>query len=181
MAIETEKKYRLTKEQYEEIRAALEDYGAEFVGEDSEENTLYGGGALDEQRAVLRVRRTDAKTVLTYKRRIQNHLDIKQQIEHETEVKDAAALEKIVENLGFAPRLVYEKRRKTWKFRQAEVVLDELPFGLFMEIEGSITSIAEAEMLLEAENFTVEHETYPNLTGKFGTPNGGVTEARFNR
>jgi adenylate cyclase, class 2 len=181
MAIETEKKYRLTKEQYEQIRAALEDFGAEFTGEDFEENTLYGGDALDEQRAVLRVRRVDAKTVLTYKRRIQNNLDIKQQIEHETEVKDAAALANIIESLGFAPRLVYEKRRKTWKFRQAEVVLDELPFGLFMEIEGSITAIAEAEMLLEAEDFAVEHETYPNLTGKFGAQNDGIVEARFSR
>lgn len=179
MAIEIEKKYRLTKEQFDEIRASLEECGAEFVGEDFEENTLYGGGILNEQRAVLRVRKIDGKNLLTYKRRIQNNLDIKQQIEHETEIKDVEAMEKIIETLGFTAVLIYEKRRNTWKFRQTEVVLDVLPFGVFMEIEGSITAIAEAEMLLDAEDYAVEHETYPNLTAKFGVRNGSVVEARF--
>lgn len=74
--IETEKKYRLTKEQYEQIIEILTELSAEFEGEDFEENTLYGGGILNEQRAVLRVRKIEGKTILTYKRRIQNNLDI---------------------------------------------------------------------------------------------------------
>jgi hypothetical protein len=49
-----------------------------------------------------------------------------------------------------------------------------------MEIEGSLTDIALAEMLLEAENFEVEHETYPSLTKKFGQTNGHIMEACFN-
>lgn len=177
--IETEKKYRLTKEQYEQIIEILTELSAEFEGEDFEENTLYGGGILNEQRAVLRVRKIEGKTILTYKRRIQNNLDIKQHNEFETAVADAQMIEKIIENLGFSKGLVYEKRRKTWKFRQTEVVLDELPFGLFMEIEGAITAIAEAEMFLEAENFETEHETYPRLTLKHGASNNGLIEARF--
>ena len=181
MAIETEKKYRLTREQYEEIFTALAESGAEFKGEDFEENTLYGVGILNERRAVLRVRKIGGRTILTFKRRIQNDFDVKQQIEHETEVSDAEALEKILENLGFKPWLVYEKRRKIYKFRAVEVVLDELPFGLFMEIEGSITAIAEAEMLLDAEDFETEHETYPNLTTKYGVRRGDLVEARFER
>jgi adenylate cyclase class 2 len=157
----------------------LEEIGAQFQCEDVEENTLYRGGALDERRAVLRVRKIGDKTVLTYKRRIQNEFDIKQQIEHETEIANSEEIVKIIENLGFIASLVYEKRRKTWKFREVEIVLDELPFGLFMEIEGSITAIAEAEMFLEAEDFEVEHETYPRLTAKYGKKNGALMEARF--
>ena len=154
MAIEIEKKYRLTAEQRQFVLDSLTEVGAEYKREDFEENTIYGGGILDKNRAILRVRKTQDKTILTYKKRVQNEFAVKQQIEHETEISNADEIEKIIENLGFTPRLVYEKRRKIWYFRQVEIVLDELPFGDFMEIEGSVTAIAEAEMFLEIEDFT---------------------------
>ncbi len=158
MAIETEKKYRLNAEQREQVLENLKELDAKFQGEDFEENTLYQGDVLDEKRAVLRVRKIADRTILTYKERIQNDSAVKQQIEHETEIENAEEIEKIIENLGFTKALVYEKRRKTWRFRDVEIVLDELPFGLYMEIEGSVTAIAEAEIFLEAENFQTEHD-----------------------
>jgi len=179
MAIEIEKKYRLTEEQKQFVLAALADLGAEYAGEDFEENMIYGGGVLDENAAVLRVRKTQDKTILTFKKTMNNDFNVKQRTEHETEVANVGELKKIIENLGFEPRLVYEKRRKTWKFRQVEIVLDELPFGDFMEIEGSLTAIAEAEMFLGIEDYETEHETYPGLTAKFGARNGNLIEARF--
>ncbi len=84
MAIEIEKKYRLTLQQSEQIAANLQEFGADFQGEDFETNTLYRGGILDEKLAVLRIRKTGDKTILTYKQRIQNSSEIKHQIEHET-------------------------------------------------------------------------------------------------
>lgn len=179
MSIEIEKKYRLSDEQRQFVLDALEEVGAEYEGEDFEENILYRGGALDKKNAVLRIRKIGAKAILTYKQRIQNELDIKQQIEHETSFENPHELEKIVENLGFMKKLIYEKRRKTWRLREVEIVLDELPFGLFMEIEGSITAIREAEMILDIEDFEAEHKTYPRLTAEFGTANGELIEARF--
>ncbi len=179
MSIEIEKKYRLSEEQRKFVSDALDEFGAEYEGEDFEENILYRGGALDEKNAVLRIRKIGDTAILTYKQRIQNESDIKHQIEHETPVENPHELEKIIENLGFRKKLIYEKRRKTWRFRQVEIVLDELPFGLFMEIEGSITAIKEAEMLLDIENFEVEHKTYPRLTAESGIANGDLIEARF--
>lgn len=179
MAIEIEKKYRLTDAKREMILDNLREIGAEFVGEDFEENNIYGGGILSEQTAVLRIRKTQDKNILTYKRRIENDLAIKQQTEYETAVENVDELEKIVESLGLIKMLVYEKRRKTWRFRTVEIVLDELPFGQFMEIEGSITAIAEAEMFLDAEDFEVEYETYPRLTARLGKKVGDVTIAAF--
>jgi len=179
MAIEIEKKFRLSDDWREQILANLEGLGAQFVSEDFEENTLYGGGILDEKRAVLRVRKIGNKTVLTYKERVENNSDIKHQTEFETIVESAEEIENIIAHLGFTKALVYEKRRKTWRLRDVEIMLDELPFGLYMEIEGSITAIAEAEMLLDAENFETEHETYPHLTSRFGVKKEFVIEARF--
>lgn len=179
MAIEIEKKYRLTGEQKVTVIASLREFEAEFFAEDFEENTIYTGGILTEKRAILRVRKTQSGTILTFKQRIQNEFDIKQQIEHETEISNAEELTKIIESLGFEKKLVYEKRRKIWHFRQVEIVLDELPFGEFMEIEGSISAIAEAEMILGIEDFQVEHASYPSLTWQFGKKNDNFVEARF--
>lgn len=179
MAIEIEKKYRLNRGQREIVLENLEEIGAEFKGEDFEENNIFQGGVLSEKGAVMRIRKIGDKTILTFKRRIKNEFAVKQQIEYETEVADAEAIEKILENLDFRKTLVYEKRRQTWNFRTVEIVLDELPFGDFMEIEGSITAIAEAEMFLDIEDFEVVHETYPRLTAQFGKKTGDVVEARF--
>ncbi len=179
MAIEIEKKYRLNAEECKQVFINLKEIEAKFVGEDFEENTLYRGGILDEKHAVLRVRKINDKTILTYKEPVPNSLAFKQQIEYETSVEKASEIEKIIENLGFTKALVYEKRRKTWHFRDVEIVLDELPFGLYMEIEGSITAIVEAEMFLEIENIETEYETYPHLTQRFGVQKEHLIEARF--
>lgn len=179
MAIEVEKKFILPNDRREQVLENLKEYGAEYVGDDFEENTLYRGGILDEKRAVLRVRKIGDKTVLTYKQRIENVSDFKRQIEYETVVEKAKEIEKIIESLGFEKALIYEKRRQTWRFRAVEIVLDELPFGQYMEIEGSMTAIAEAEMLLDIENLETENETYPRLTGRFGVQKENVIEARF--
>lgn len=179
MAIEIEKKFILSNDRREQVLANLKEFGAKYGGDDFEENTLYGGGVLSERGAVLRVRKIRDKTVLTYKQPIENDSDAKHQIEYETIVGDAKELENIIESLGFEKTLVYEKRRQTWLFRETEIVLDELPFGQYMEIEGSLMAIAEAEMLLDIEDLEVENETYPHLTRRFGVQKEKLIEARF--
>lgn len=179
MAIEIEKKYKLTTVERERVLDNLKEQGAEFEGEDFEVNEIYGGAFLDEKRAVLRVRKIEGKTILTFKQRIKNNSAFKRQIEYETEVSDVAAIEAIIESLGFEKTLIYEKKRQTWKLRNVEIVLDELPYGLFMEIEGRITDITLVEMLLEAEELQAVDETYPQMTFLSGKQKGQTIEARF--
>src|SRR5262245_22481747 len=116
MAIEIEKKYQLTQEQAEATARRLAEIGAERSRSDFEVNTLYSSPTLDLEGAVLRLRRTDKRALLTFKKRLTSPSSIKQQLEEETEVKDADALHRILERLGFKPSLVYEKRRKTWRY-----------------------------------------------------------------
>lgn len=181
MAIEIEKKYRITEADRDEITSSLEEFAAVFEGERFEENILFGNAELIEKNAVVRLRRTDEGSFLTFKQRIESVSDAKQQIEFESRIDDADAVRSIVESIGLAAALIYEKRRKIYKFRSVELVIDELPFGLYMEIEGSITGIAEAEMLLGLDELEVEHETYPRLTGKFGKREGDLVVARFEK
>lgn len=181
MSIEIEKKYRLEPADREAVLAALNEEGAEFVGREFEENTIHSNADLRSKGAIVRIRKTENRSLLTFKRRIENEFDVKQQIEHEIEVSDAASAESIIAELGLKPVLVYEKYRDTWRFRSVEVVIDELPFGNYMEIEGSITAIKEAEMFLGLEDLVTEHETYPRLTSRFGAKVGELTEARFKK
>lgn len=179
MAIETEKKYRIDKKRLVAITAKLAELGAEFASEVFEENYLHRGAVLDERGAVLRLRKIDDTTLLTYKERFKSDTDIKHRIEHETIVADVDAMENIIQCLGYKLSVVYEKHRKTWHLADVEVVLDELPFGLYMEIEGTIEKIEEAEILLGIEDLRPEPRGYPRLTVKFGNLIGEVYESRF--
>ena len=180
MPIEVEKKYRLEPGQIEPLRERLREAGAEGRGSaEFEENVIYTGPGLDPARRVLRLRRKGGRVVFTFKERALSGSAIKRQREEETEVSDAGAMESILEALGYRPVLVYEKRRETWLIADTEVVIDELPFGLFVEIEGEEARILEVENLLGLDGAEAEHAPYPELTLRHGTRRGEVVEARF--
>ncbi|CAN5753799.1 hypothetical protein BH18ACI4_BH18ACI4_12200 [soil metagenome] len=181
MSIEIEKKYRLTNNQHKLVLRRLPEIGAKLQREEFEENTLYAGKGLAVGRSVLRLRRVGDSALLTYKECFPTSSAIKHRREDETKVDDPAALNTILSALGFRPALVYEKRRKTWVLGKAEIVLDELPFGLFMEIEGKERDIRAIEARLAVKNLTAENLTYPQLTKENGKKSRGVIEARFKR
>jgi adenylate cyclase class 2 len=104
---------------------------------------------------------------------------MKHQREDETRVGDPEAMELILDALGFTPALVYEKRRETWALGKTEIVIDELPFGLFMEIEGTEQGIRDVESKLAIKRLRSETATYPQLSLKHGIDYDGVVESRF--
>jgi len=181
MPIEIEKKYRLTKPQRTRILKRLREVKAKALGQEFEENTLYRGGALDLGPRALRLRRVGTRAILTYKERFPGTSSVKHQLEEETEVADADALDAILSALDFVVALVYEKRRARWRVGKAEVAIDELPFGLYMEIEAGEGEIGRVEELLGAGRLPAEMETYPGLTLKLGRKTDGVIEARFKK
>jgi adenylate cyclase class 2 len=181
MSIEIERKYRMSQKRVEEITQKLDDLGAVFEQEVFEVNYQHRGGDMDARGATLRVRKIGDFSVLTYKERIKNETGTKERVEFETAVADVDAIEKIIERLGYKLTAVYEKRRKYWRMGAVEVVLDELPFGLFMEIEGTVEEIEKAELALGLKEIEREPRGYPRLTIKYGRKNGDVSEARFER
>lgn len=182
MPIEIEKKYRLSKQQRVALARRLPEIGAKFEGEEFEENVLYDGAGLKGRNCVLRLRRMDGRAILTYKERLPSTSATKHQREEETSVEDADAIHRILEALGYRPKAIYEKKRQTWRLDAVEVVLDELPFGLFMEIEGpEEIDIETIESKLAIEGLIIENATYPQLTMEKGKRAGSVIEARFQR
>jgi adenylate cyclase class 2 len=181
MAIEIEKKYRIDKKRLVELAAKLIELGATFSYETFEENYLHRGGELEAHTAFLRLRKTDKVNTLTYKEKVVTNDGFKRQIEFETDVSDVEATEHIIEKLGYKLSVVYEKHRKAWHLGDVEVVLDEVPFGYFMEIEGSMKDIHKTEKLLGAGDLEVEARGYPRLTLKYGKAKGEVMESRFEK
>lgn len=181
MAIETEKKYHLGAKRVDEVTQRLVELGATFEKEVFEVNYQHRGGEMDERGATLRLRKIGDFTVLTYKEKVATENGAKSKIEFETSVSDVDAAEAIIERLGYRLTAVYEKRRKYWRLGEVEVVLDELPFGLYMEIEGTTEAIAKAQKKLGLKEIEQEPRGYPRLTIKYGKKDGEVSVAKFER
>ena len=181
MNVEIEKKYHVSPKRLDEITQRLTEIGAVFEKEVFEVNYQHRGGEMDERGATLRLRKIGDFTVLTYKEKIKTESGAKRKIEYETSVSDVDAMEHIIERLGYKLTAVYEKRRKYWRFGPVEIVLDELPFGLYMEIEGTVDEIETTEKTLGLKAAEYEPRGYPRLTIKYGKMNGEVAEAKFER
>jgi predicted adenylyl cyclase CyaB len=182
MPIEIEKKYRLTLKDRRAIEKKLRALGSKPKRLEHEENTIYRGGILGFGFRALRLRRVNGEAILTLKERLPTDSPIKHQNEDETRVNDANATDAILRGIGFEPALVYEKRRTRWDVGRAKVVIDELPYGLFMEIEASEKEIRRVEKLIAAESLPVVLETYPAMTAKIGKKTRkGIIEARFGK
>ena len=179
MPVEIEKKYLLTKAQRRAIEQRLRELSIVPGEVEHEENTIYRGGMLERPGCALRLRRVNGRAILTFKQRRPSTSAVKFQDEQEVEIMDAEAMHAILTALSFRPGLVYEKRRTCWQVGNAKVVIDELPFGLFMEIEASQKEILRVEKLIGADKLPPVMETYPTLTRELGVNKRGVIEARF--
>jgi adenylate cyclase class 2 len=49
----------------------------------------------------------------------------------------------ILERIGLEPVQVYEKYRETYEMENVEIVIDQMPFGDFVELEGEERDIRE--------------------------------------
>ena len=181
MPVEIEKKYRLTQPQREAIEQKMRAMSITPGELEHEENTLYRGGRLDLGGCALRLRRVNGRAYLTFKRRLPTRSSIKHQEEHELVIGNPDAMNAILKSLDFHPALVYEKRRTQWDVGKAVLVIDELPFGLFMEIEASVKEIKRVEKLLGVEALPAVMQTYPTLARMLGKEKKGIIEVRFDR
>jgi adenylate cyclase class 2 len=113
--------------------------GAESKGRVFESNVRYEdeNHTLIRKKSLLRLRR-DAKTILTFKSsppvastqfKVFNELEVV--------VSDFETMDQILQKLGFHPEQLYEKWRETLILDQALFFLDTMPYGTFLEIEGS--------------------------------------------
>lgn len=110
-----------------------------------EKNIRYdnAAGEFDAAGTVLRLR-MDSRARLTYKdgERLLGEYG-SSRAEVEVEVSDFDKMNAILDKMGFHSVLTYEKYRTTYTLLGAEVTLDEMPYGNFVEIEGDESAIRQ--------------------------------------
>lgn len=103
------------------------------------------GERLRFQFQLLRLRQDD-NARLTFKGPPHEAGETEAKVREELEVKvsDFETTAAILERLGFKAQQVYEKYRETFHLGEVEIVLDEMPFGDFVELEGDEEAIRAA-------------------------------------
>jgi adenylate cyclase class 2 len=94
-------------------------------------------------RRVLRLR-YDTEARLTYKGGNENTGGVLSREEIEFVVEDFEKAKKFLEALGYQQIFYYEKYRTTYELDKILVMLDELPYGNFVEIEGETEETIQA-------------------------------------
>jgi adenylate cyclase class 2 len=147
-ALEIEVKFHISS--VSALRDAVINSGALHHGKVFEENIRFENQdqTLQGQGILLRLRR-DGGNVLTLKTKTENP-DPSFKIHHEFEVlvSDLDTMQTILEKLGFYPAQVYEKWRETFCLGSAEILIDRLPYGDFLEIEGDRDQILRITQML---------------------------------
>lgn len=92
-------------------------------------------GSLRSSGRVLRLRR-DTEARLTYKSASRNNNGVLERAEVELTVEDFQKANEFLEALGYRQVILYEKYRTTYEIEGVQIMLDELPYGNFVEIEG---------------------------------------------
>lgn len=87
------------------------------------------------ERRVLRLRR-DWRSLLTFKGPMEPGQSVSVRQELEVVVSSFETTRQILEALGYHVSVMYEKYRTTYHMNKTVIALDEMPFGLFVEIEG---------------------------------------------
>ncbi|GAB4504027.1 MAG: class IV adenylate cyclase [Anaerolineales bacterium] len=122
----------------ERVEKRLRALGARLVQPRVHETNLrfdLPDGDLRAAGRVLRLR-MDTQARLTYKGPSNRQDGVLRRIEYETQVGDFETAQRILHALGYVVSATYEKFRATYEWEGLHVMLDELPYGDFVEIEG---------------------------------------------
>jgi adenylate cyclase, class 2 len=144
---ETEAKFYV--QDLKQVQTYLQDMNARLVqARVLERNIRFDlpDASLRAEGRVLRLRR-DTEARLTYKGANKNKTGVLSREEIEFVVGDFEKAKQFLGALGYQQIFFYEKYRTTYEFDKISIMLDEMPYGNFVEIEGeteeTIRALAE--------------------------------------
>lgn len=161
--LETEVKFYVRD--LDRVKSRLDELKAQLVQERILETNLrfdLPGASLRAEGRVLRLRQ-DTRVKLTYKSASTNEQGVLSREEIEFAVEDFEKAKRFLEALGYQKLVYYEKYRTTYALQPSEgfvpspaieeakpseglilIMLDELPYGNFVEIEGESVNAIHA-------------------------------------
>lgn len=102
---------------------------------------------------LLRTREEDKDKVVTLKKKLKTDGGIFEREEYESNVGDVSVLNEIFEELGFTKSWIMEKFRIQGTYNGLTLCLDEVCFGIFLEIEGE-----ESEIVAVLNDFSLDFD-----------------------
>jgi len=183
--LEIEVKFHLPK--VDSMRNLILCLGATPCSRVFETNTRFEDGAksLKDQGILLRLRKDD-RIRLTFKSPppVLDE-DFKIHRELEVQVDDLDTCRAILEGLGFHPEQTYEKWRETFTLSDTKLLIDTMPYGVFLEIEGKKSGIRKTASQLALkwkERIVLNYlEIFEIIRRQEGLPFNDVTFDNFER
>lgn len=122
----------------------LADLGCQLTPAVEQDDQIFSGEPLpDGSRCVLRIRTTEAGSILTLKKDITNELDC---LEVETPVGDVESAKRLLSELGYQLSVRVRKSRRQGKWNDWTVCVDEVEsLGSFIEIEAMFEDGEDAD------------------------------------
>lgn len=163
MPTEVETKFAAVN--HDALRGKLQALGARRVSLVFEENAVWDtpDRMLKQHGQLLRIRQDDA-TRLTFKTPAAGGTgQLKVVEEHETRLEDAQAMGRVLTGLGFQEVFRYQKLRETWVLGEVLCLLDLLPFGAFLELEGPANALESTCRVLGLDPAAGTSKTYHAL------------------
>jgi adenylate cyclase class 2 len=123
-------------------------------------------GELRKRHSVLRLRQSN-NTILTFKGPSQEKDGVLSRREIEIQADPFSESQQLLEALGYMVVFIYEKYRAVFELDGCRVMLDELPYGSFVEIEGEdvpIHSLADRLNLHWGRAITVSYQALMEKT-----------------
>ena len=131
--------------------------------------------SLEREGKFIRVR-SGIKNVVSIKEKINNcdndDDNFLKRNDIEVEVSDIKKIQYILEQIGLHKTFTMEKYRLKWKYNDdVELNLDELPFGVFLEIHGNEKDVLEASKDLGLNVKNAKKGTYWDIFEEFKNKN----------
>ena len=181
MALESELKFLDVN--LEETSRRLRESGGESLGRYFESNTVfdYADRSLKRQGTLLRLREKQGVAVLTVKRPPKDMQPTMLKVfeEIETQVSDPGAMRESLLAIGFIDVFGYEKVREKWRYMDCVVCLDTLPFGDFIEIEGTDMTVNACADALGIGGGETTKQTYHGLNIEYRPGEGLEPDENF--
>ena len=170
---ETEAKFYIQNLRKIELR--LHELKAQLIQPRTHETNLRFDNANNDLRNTFRVLRLrqDEKARFTFKGpSVEMEGGVLSRQEIEFVVEDFESAKQFLEALGFEAVVFYEKFRTTYELHDIHIMLDELPYGKFVEIEGeSVEAIHNIANLLglnwESMVKAGYHALFERVAGKY--------------
>ncbi|NDV19761.1 CYTH domain-containing protein [Pseudodesulfovibrio sp. JC047] len=165
MVLECELKF--LRVDLESLSLRLQEAGATHLGKYFESNLVFDDAerSLKQHSILLRLRHKQGKAILTVKRpplvEVPSSLKVFDEIE--TRVGDFLTMKTALEVIGFKVFFSYEKIREQWRFMDCVICLDLLPFGCFVEIEGTEAAVHACAKAIGLDGHETTTKTYHTL------------------